>query len=56
MRETMKKFVGFIRGEEGATSVDSIMVALIAVVIVAAIIVIRAQLRVPFTTVGNALA
>lgn len=52
----MKKFVGFIKAEEGATAAEySVMGGLIAIVIVAAVIVIGTKLQEPFTNVGRAL-
>jgi pilus assembly protein Flp/PilA len=52
----MKKLIGFMREEEGATAVEyGIMVALIAVVIIAAVTVVGTKLRGTFTTVGNTM-
>jgi pilus assembly protein Flp/PilA len=52
----MKKLIGFMREEEGATAVEyGIMVALIAVVIIAAVTVVGTKLRSTFTTVGNTM-
>ena len=52
----MKKLIGFIRQEEGATAVEyGLMVALIAAVIIAATQLLGTSTRDAFNTVGNAI-
>jgi pilus assembly protein Flp/PilA len=52
----MKRFIGLVRGQEGATAAEyAIMVGLIATVIVAAVVLIGTKLQEPFTKVGNSL-
>ena len=52
----MKKLIGFIREEEGATAVEyGIMVALIAAVIIVAVGAVGTKVNTAFTTVGGKL-
>lgn len=52
----MKKLIGFIREEEGATAVEyGIMVALIAVVIIGAVTLVGEKLTGTFNTVGDTM-